>query len=93
MRDAIDKAIETLNQALEADREAVQEIIDCRVPTDADKWEDIEAPIMLGQQGTIGPLGLMNGLFDGQLAAQYDENGTLTRFLRFPIETSKDEGI
>lgn len=84
---AIDAAIAVLNQALEADPEAVAGLVNHRVPCNAKLAA--HPTIQVGPDG-VGLLGILNGLFGadprgwGFICAVLSEDGTILRFERTP---------
>lgn len=85
----IEDALRVLNEAVKADREAMQALIDARVLCNdkLGKHPTIQVGRMDGCL-RVGILGLLNGLFGtaedgwGAIAAVFDDDGTITEFKR-----------
>jgi hypothetical protein len=81
-----EEIVNLLNRAIKKDPEAIQSIMDHRVPTKFSRWDN-EDPWILGHEETIGPLGIINGLIKELLgetiAASYTKDGKLTHFMKF----------
>lgn len=85
----LDDAITYLNSLIEADQEAIQAIIDHRVPCNATLADHPTAQVLAEGSGhVLGALGVLNGLFGvddvgwGALAACYDDDEKLVSFQR-----------
>ena len=89
---SVDRAIEVLNEALEADPDAVWSLMHMETWCN-DKLADHPA-IQVGRDHLghhkLRPLGLINGLFGadqdtwGFIAMDLDDTGKITRFMRLP---------
>ena len=89
---AVQAAIDVLNEALEADPVAIQNLMACRVLVNTDKLTD-HPTIQVGSDDRDGsdemwlrPLGLINGLFGvdsddwGYICMAVDEFNNITKF-------------
>lgn len=83
----LEKILEALNSAVKADRTAVRQLIERRVPVSgAIEGAEVMAVPQRGPQGQLelGALGLINGLCialtDERVAAYYNPAGTLLHF-------------
>ena len=82
------RALWMLREILKTDGEALQEVLDHRVPCSAELLKS-EAPGVIGlNRGlcTLGALGLINGVLGQgfEVAAVYDERGVLIDFRPAP---------
>lgn len=86
---SVDHAIAVLNRAVQKDREAVQALIQNRVPCNVALAED--STIQVGDrngQYSVGLLGIVNGIFGadenqfGYIWARFTETGDLIQFER-----------
>jgi len=74
------KVIDYLNELVELDREAMQELVDGRV----------DCNNQFAEHSVVGMLGVLNGLFGidpdgcGPIAAVFEDDGTLTGFVCTP---------
>ena len=82
----VDQALEVLNRAVDSDREAIQNLIDCRVCCNDKLSADPEIQVGIYHIGkpTVGVLGLLNGLFGEQ-----EGWGAICAF--FEYKCSRDE--
>ena len=81
---SIDFAIDVLNRALRADRQALEKILDYRVECNKKLADDPTIQVVSGEDlegvkiSTVGALGLINGIFGirdngwGYIAAEYE---------------------
>jgi hypothetical protein len=82
------EVVRLLNDCLALDRDAVQLLIDNRVPCNGALLD--HPTVQCGQSGTVGMLGILNGLCGtipsgkhegwGYIAATYDDDGKLISF-------------
>lgn len=84
----IDIAIDILNEALEADREAICKLLDYKVECNDSLANHATIQVgMLNGKSQVGMLGIINGLFGvdedgyGFICYEYDNNGVI-RFKR-----------
>ena len=90
---SVQDAIRVLNEALEAEPEAVQKIFALRVKTTG-KLSD-HPTIQIGPGDQISALGLINGIFGvraddlyGYITGEFDEDGRVLRFVETgPVHT------
>jgi len=93
---AVDFAIKVLNEALEADRDAVSKLMEAEVEVNAEPFID-HPTIQVGhrdydpdQPVILRPLGLINGLFGadqdawGFIAMIVNDDGSIAEFIRTP---------
>lgn len=85
-RDSVQSALGVLNRAVAADRGAMTMLIGSRVPCNDALMEDPTIQCE-GDPPTVGPLGLVNGLFGsdpetsyGPIPAVFDDSERLLRF-------------
>lgn len=86
-QESAQQAVDVLNQALEADPKAIQQLFDFRVPV-SDAVADHESIMVRTKQGkhSLGFLGLLNGILGlnekgtGPVIAEIDDNGMIERF-------------
>ncbi len=86
-------AIAFLNGLLQTDPEAVRALVETRVPCNEAMAQHPSVQVSVDdgvEQRTVGLLGILNGLIGvdddgwGFLAAEFDDEGKLTRFLLTP---------
>lgn len=65
---SIDRVLEVLNRAVEADRDAIEDLVASRVPCNDELAADPEIQVGIYHIGspTVGVLGLINGFFGNQ---------------------------
>ena len=97
-RALIDRAIEVLNEMTMADREAVQLLVETRVPCN-DALADHPTVQVHSDHGrhSVGLLGVINGLLGadddgwGYVCAKFDDNMQLIEFKRTPPRKKTSE--
>jgi len=91
--DLADRIITVLNECVALDREALHKLIETRVPCNRALADHPTVQVSSGAPGefsTVGLLGILNGIVGvdsdgwGFIAASFDEEGKLVKFLRTP---------
>ena len=88
-RVTIDEAINLLNEAVRADRQAMHQLVETRTICNSELAKHPTIQVVAGTgPRTVGILGILNGLFGvdeeswGPISAVYADDGRLTRFAR-----------
>ena len=95
MTDRVDHAIAVLNELVALDREVIETLIETRVPCASSLIYHPTAQVVGGDALEDGPhlgmLGVLNAIFGaddrgyGYIAADFDDDGNLVRFVRTPL--------
>ena len=94
------QTIAVLNEALELDQEAVQKLIDYRVPCNDDLADHETIQVLANEDGSntrVGLLGIINGILGkdedsgwGYVAAEYRDEKLVGFLLAPSVETEND---
>jgi len=87
-----DYIITFLNELVDADPVAMTQLIETRVPCDETLVEHPTVQVLVeGDKHSVGMLGILNGIIGarpedgwGYVAAEFDDDGRLVKFLRTP---------
>ena len=98
--ESIDRAVAVLNEALAADTEAVERLLQFRAPCNgrlaAHPTIQVGPAVSDGSVATLGVLGLINGLFgcgaggSGYIAVNVAEGGRIIGFVRIRENEARD---
>jgi len=88
-----DRIIDALNDFVASDREALHKLVETRVPCNQALADHPTVQVFgsaLGEPPTVGLLGILNGIVGvdsdgwGFIAASFDDQGQLVKFMRTP---------